>query len=125
MFNDLKVIYSYSRKQALEDGVLVDLNQYIPVAESGYKYSVACTAGVWAIVDKAVKNQKYLNDYAGVIWDILHMSRYGKIKDWAQGCLFQVIITGAGQKKIYTLKIECGPGDVGEPVLTIMLPEED
>jgi hypothetical protein len=47
------------------------------------------------------------------------MLRYGKIKDWDQGCLFQVIITGAGQKKIYTLKIECGPGDVGEPVLTI------
>jgi hypothetical protein len=96
----------------LEDGVLVDLNQYIPIAESGYKYPVACTADVWAIIDQAVKNQK-LNDYNGVIWDILHMSRYGAIKNWDRGCLFQVIITGAGQKQLYTFKIECGPGDGG------------
>jgi len=26
---------------------------------------------------------------------------------------------------LYMLKIECGPGDTTEPVLTIMLPEED
>lgn len=29
------VIYSYTRLQALQDGVLVDLNQWIPVKESG------------------------------------------------------------------------------------------
>ena len=39
--------------------------------------------------------------------------------------LFKVIITGTGRKKIHTLKVVCGPGDDAEPVLTIMLPEED
>ncbi len=33
----------YTRADALEDGFLVDLNQWIPVHESGYKYPVACT----------------------------------------------------------------------------------
>jgi hypothetical protein len=36
-----------------------------------------------------------------------------------------VIIIGAGTNRIYTFKIECGPGDQGEPVLTVMMPGED
>jgi hypothetical protein len=105
--------------------VLVDLNQFISVPESGYKYPVACTSAVWEIINKAVNNHKYGNDYQGIVWDILQMSRNYQIKKWTSGCLFQVIITGAGPKKIFTFKIECGPGDMGEPVLTVILPEED
>ena len=120
-----EVISCYSRKQALEDGVLVDLNQFIPVLESGYKYPVACTIAVWGIIESAVNNPKYGNDYAGIVWDILHMSRNCPTKKWSTGCLFQVVIIGAGPKKISTFKIECGPGDQGEAFLTIMLPDED
>ena len=39
--------------------------------------------------------------------------------------LFTVIITGVGRRKYHRFKIVCGPGDLGEPVLTIMLPNED
>jgi hypothetical protein len=31
----------------------------------------------------------------------------------------------ARQRRLVTLKAMCGPGDQGEPVITIMLPEED
>lgn len=120
-----EVISSYSRKQALEDGVLVDLNQFIPVGESGYKYPVACTITVWEIIERAVNNPKFGNDYEGIVWDILQMSRNCPTKRWTTGCIFQVVIIGAGPKKIFSFKIECGPGDRGEPVLTVMLPEED
>jgi len=119
------LIYSYSRKQALEDGVLIDLNQYIPVKESGYKWPVACTAAVFDIIERAVKNERYHNDYKGVVWDILWMSLAGPIRKWDNGQLFRVIIKGAGVRSTYTFKIEVGPGDDGEPVLTIMLPQED
>ena len=126
-FNEFfgEMISSYSRKQALEDEVLVDLNQFIPIPESGYKYPVACTTAVWGIIESAVNNLKYSNDYKGIVWDILHMSRNCPIKKWPTGCLFQVVIIGAGPEKIFTFKIECGPGDQGEPVLTIMMPDED
>lgn len=120
-----EIIYSYSRKQALEDGVLVDLNQFIPIRESGFKFPVACTAAVFEIIDLAVNNPKYCNDYQGVVWDILNMSRMHPVRVWDTGRAFQVIIAGAGRKRIYEFKIECGPGDAGEPVLTIMMPEED
>ena len=120
-----EVISCYGRKQALEDGVLVDLNQFIPISESGYKYPVDCTIAVWRIIESAVNNPKYVNDYKGIVWDILQMSRNCPTKKWPTGCLFQVVIIGAGPKMIFTFKIECGPGDQGEPVLTIMMPEED
>jgi hypothetical protein len=119
------IISEYTRAQAIEDGVLIDLNQWIPVIESGYKYPVACTAGVFSIIRKAVENKYHCNDYNGVIWDILHMSRMYQTKKWTTGALFQVKIKGAEHKQLFTFKIECSGGDNAEPVLTVMLPDED
>ena len=40
--------------------------------------------------------------------------------------LFKVIFLQASKKhETVTLKAICGPGDQGEPVLTVMLPAED
>lgn len=125
IFENADLISVYTRAQALEDGTLADLNQWIPVAESGYKYPVACTSAVFSIIERAVENKKFGNDYRGVIWDILWMSRKNQIKSWETGGLFQVKITGADRKSIFTFKIDCGPGDDAAPVLTIMLPDED
>lgn len=119
-----EIICCYTRAEALEDGVLVDLNQYIPVNECGYKYPVVCTSAVFSIIESAVNNKKHCNDYKGVIWDILTMSRIGR-KSGEDTVYFQVIITGAGKSKYHNFKIVCHGGDQGEPVLTIMLPDED
>jgi hypothetical protein len=48
---------------------------------------------VWGIIESAVNNPKYGKDYAGVIWDILQISRNCPTKKWPTGCLFQVVIT--------------------------------
>ena len=44
-FDEAEMIYSYTRRQAIEDGVLIDLTQW--AKETGFKYPVACTATVW------------------------------------------------------------------------------
>jgi hypothetical protein len=121
--NDPVVIFSYTRAQAIEDGVLVDLSE-MDGAKGAFKYPLACTAAVWAIIDKAVNNPKHCNDLAGVLHDISWMARFGRSLDQST-TLFQVIIKGAGRKSKFTFKIVCGPGDNAEPTLTIMLPEED
>lgn len=125
LFTEQDLISVYTRGQAFEDGFLVNLNQWIPVNESGYKYPVACTSAVFAIIERAVENKKYFNDYKGIIWDLLWMSKSNAVRKWETGQLFQVIIRGAGRQSIYTFKIECGPGDEGESVFTISLPNED
>ena len=40
-----EVIYSYTRAQAIEDGVLIDVTRM--AQEAGFKYPVAITASVW------------------------------------------------------------------------------
>ncbi len=120
-------IYSYTRAQAIEDGVLVDAmaGDLAEVSRQHYKHPVAMTAGVFSLIKRAVEHPKHCNDYKGVWHDVLYMSHAAPAKRWQTGCLFPVIITGTGRRRNHTLKIECGPGDDGEPVMTVMLPEED
>ncbi|BBA70611.1 DUF6573 family protein [Geobacter sulfurreducens] len=127
IFENCDVIYSYTRQQAIEDGVLADLTALYPeLCKQIYRFPVAVTAEVWGIVEHAVSDKRNCNDYKGVIWDILWMSQRGITKriDESQH-LFQVIISGAGPEQLHTLKIICHPGDNAEPVLTIMMPWED
>ena len=128
-----EVIFSYTRAQAIADGVLVDLSAVAPdVCRQHFKYPIACTASVWAIIEKAIAPRRqaggemhHMNDLNGVVHDMLWMSKaYSRELDPTTR-LFKVIITGAGKKRNFTFKIVCGPGDDAEPVLTIMLPEED
>src|SRR5437879_6332420 len=64
------VIYSYTRTQAIEDGVLVDVT---PMArEAGFVYPVALTRAVWnryVEVPEGVTGQ----DEIGRLWDIVWM----------------------------------------------------
>lgn len=120
------VIHTYSRAEAIEDGVLVDLSALCPEECKLYKHNVCCTRAVWEIIDTAVNNKKECNDLKGVVWDVLVMSRNGIVaQPDPTTVLFQVVITGAGPRKVHKFKMVCGPGDTPEPVLTILLPEED
>jgi hypothetical protein len=47
-----EVIYSYSRAQAIEDGVLADLSQF-EVIRSHWKLQMCCTYTVWCIIRDA------------------------------------------------------------------------
>ena len=124
-------IYVYSRADAIADGVLVDLMQqhggtdFSEICRQFYKHPVACTEAVFNLVAKAVNNQSYANSFAGVMHDILHMSRAVGKPINESTVVFQVIIKGAGRKSIYDLKLSVGPGDDAEPVMTLMMKEED
>lgn len=120
------VISSYSRKQAIEDGQLVDLSAVAgEVCRQHFKVPVACTAAVWGIIDRAIKNKRWMNDLNGIVHDVLWMSKMMGRSINPSTRVFQVIIKGAGRQSKFTFKMACGPGDDAEPVMTIMLPEED
>lgn len=54
------------------------------------------------------------------------MSQHGIVaRPNSQTALFQVIIAGTGTTRTLTLKAICHAGDHLEPVVTIMLPNED
>ena len=122
------VICSYTRAQAIEDGVLVDatIGDLAEVSGQHFKFPVAMTASVFGLIEKAVNHPKHCNDWRGVWHDVLWMSRQNLTHRFdATTHLFKVWITGTGRKRWHELKIQCHPGDNAEPVLTVMLPGED
>lgn len=120
-----EVISSYSRKQAIEDGVLVDITEL--AKEAGFKYPVCITTGVYELTQDAVN--KGGKDYLGVLWDILTMLMCNIKSQKESGARidFTVRIWSkyTGKDALVKMYSTCGPGDNAEPVLTILLPTED
>src|SRR5271154_2679590 len=70
MFEQTDLISSYSRAQAIEDGVLVDASSQ--AKEAGIKYPVALTSAVWTRCVE-VPPGVVCQDEAGRLWDVLWM----------------------------------------------------
>ncbi len=45
MSNNFEMIHSYTRKQAIDDGLLIDVSEM--AKEAGFKWPIAITATVW------------------------------------------------------------------------------
>ncbi len=121
------LIFSYTRAQAITDGVLVDVTGFAKTA--GFKIPVAVTAAVWAECVR-VPDGVMAQDETGRLWDVLHMLRFGIARASGTGpeLLFQLHVrndNSEGEPPLVTLKAVCGPNDDGSPCVTVMLPEED
>lgn len=119
-----EVIYAYTRAQALEDGVLVDVTAQ--AKEADITVPTAMTAAVW-VKCVEVPTACPWQDEAGRLWDVLWTLRHaiGLMKRESElRYVVSVQNDDRGPKEV-KLKAVCGPGDDGEPVITIMLPEED
>lgn len=127
-FEDMPVIFSYTRAQAIEDGVLVDLTAW--AKETGFRIPVACTSTVWhGYIVPPTGTEELGQSERGRAHDLLWMA-YVAIRQFKSAkreqLLFSVLFLQASRShEEVTLKAHCGPGDHGEPVLTIMLPCED
>ena len=121
------VISSYSRDQAIEDGVLVAFPEMQTMAkEAGFTLPVALSTVAWNYVEATGKAKDHGECWKGRLWDVLTMLRHAIRGNEGESLIeFQVIFTNhAGVKKTKTLWAQVGPGDSHEPVLTIMLPED-
>ena len=125
-------IYRYTRAQAIQDGVLVDAG---PMAkEVGFRFPVALTSTVWEDCVAWTKEdslKKPFQDQLGRLWDVLYMASHAIRTSSGSGdrLLYQLYRVPRDRKSVeaelVTLKILVGPGDHGEPVMTILLPNED
>jgi hypothetical protein len=124
MFENTKLIHSYSRAEAIEDGVLVDVSA--TAREAGIKFPVALTRSVWDAYVTVPENIE-AQDEAGRLWDILFLLSFNIRR--AKGATSTIhyslrVRTGKGPRRV-RLKAICGPGDKAEPTITVLLPEED
>ena len=131
MFEDAELIYRYTRKQAIEDGMLVDLMQ--PgiaelVREAGIKFPVAMTSTAYSeCIMPASGVLPQGQDVNGRLWDVLMLLRFGikKLPPQEDRVFFKVGVWDGAKHVEVKLWALCGPGDEGEPVITVMLEGED
>ncbi len=138
--NDWDVISSYTRREAVEDGVQVEISSEMSKG-AGIKYPVYFTRGVYdkyVVVPKGMDHQ----DQNGRLWDILFMfvlkarqtpSAELKFKfccqlpdagDWTK---YEKVCEGNRLLREVTLKGIISPLDIDDPspAVTILFPDED
>lgn len=128
------VISSYSRAQAIEDGVLVDLTEWGKQGGKdgmlrGFTCSVAVTAAVWGDIENIPPKESH-QDVRGRAHDVLCMA-YFAVARAPKGSSILVyslhmdINRNGRRTKLQRYKVVAGPGDNHEMVITIMQPHED
>ncbi|HHC72950.1 MAG TPA: hypothetical protein ENK54_08630 [Thiotrichales bacterium] len=127
-----EVIHTYTRAEAIEDGALVDVSEM--AREAGFRWPVAMTRAAWedcvAWTDTDSDRQTY-QDESGRLWDVLYMAQNAIRASGAGRCripfhLYRVPRDGKSvDARLAELQLVAGPGDFGEPVLTLLLPGED
>lgn len=120
----------YTRADAIADALLIDIS--VTAREAGFRIPVAMTARAW---DNCVawtetdSQMQTTQDEAGRLWDVVWLA--SRIARNARGQrrpfqLYRVPRDGHATRPALTaLHLHIGPGDAGEPVITILMPDED
>jgi len=122
-----EVIYSYTRAQAVADGVQVEVTK--TAQEAGIKFPMFLTRAVFdAYV--AVPPDVTAQDEAGRLWDVVWMTRFGILRarpgvDRIPVALY--VRNDNRAAKLVKLIAQCGALDIDDPqpAITVMLPDED
>ena len=127
------VIYSYTRKQAIADGVQVEVTK--TAKEAGISFPVFLTRTVfdaYVAVPAGVECQ----DEAGRLWDIVWMLRFAILRSHGRtaagaACtrlpVALYVRNDNRRAKLVKLIASCGPLDIDDPqpAITVMMPDED
>lgn len=129
--NDFPMVFSYSRAQAIADGVLIDVSEM--AREAGFRVPVALTHGAWSECvawgeGDDVRGAEGQSE-AGRLWDVLFIARRAALLHRGSSrnrVAFVVLRVPRGGRRAERteLVVHIGPGDEAEPVLTVMLPGE-
>lgn len=123
------VISSYSRSDAISDGVLIPISDEL-CSDAGIVFPVCVTDTVWnGFIDPVNISQLPGQSVEGRLWDLLWMLRSAvkmanSSSDRIRYQVFFQMQPGEDPELIDLIAV-CGPGDAGEPVITIMQPGED
>jgi hypothetical protein len=121
------VIYSYTRAQAVADGVQVEVTK--TAQEAGIKFPMFLTRAVFEAY-VAVPPNVTGQDEAGRLWDVVWMTRFAILRarpgvDRVPVALY--VRNDNRGKKLVKLIATCGPLDIDDPspAITVMMPDED
>lgn len=129
MFDKTDIIHTYTRDEAIEDGALVDVSNI--AKQAGFAIPLALTARVFSECVYWPETEAAIQDESGRLWDVLFMAAAAARRAAAlqlQGATaFDMVVVPRGGRSLMPIRLVLlvGPGDTGEPVATIMFPDED
>ena len=125
--NDWNVIYSYTRAQAIADGVLIDVTDAARAV--GFKVHTAVSEHLYhGYVEPPAGLTGEGQSTTGRLHDLLFLVLCSAKKSHPSADRATVRIAflmEPGRTETVDVIAHIGPGDQGEPVLTLMLPEDD
>ena len=138
---DSDLIYKYTRADAIRDGVLIDLDD-VPLArgqtgktmreEAGIRFNIAVTSALFAELEPTAADvETCCQSMDGRLWDLFMLFGFSARKAAnakTDTIRFEMGIQRAGDDvstRTIWVKAVIGPGDDWEPVITMMLPDED
>lgn len=119
-------IHVYTRTNALVDSALVDATE--TAREAAFRVPVALTQSVWSDVnDLSGRDVEAGQSLEGRLWDLLRMAALAAGLPENRYCAEFVyhLVMPVSVRNNYRAKCHVGPGDEGEPVVTVLLPDED
>ncbi|MEA4887791.1 MAG: DUF6573 family protein [Bacteroides graminisolvens] len=120
------LIFSYTRKMAIEDGVLIDVTD--EAKAHGFKVPVAITDHLFhRYVEVPAGLDAEGQSVTGRLHDLLTLAMIAaRTSKGSDRAYFKVaFLMAPSRTETVQVIAHIGPGDNGEPVLTIMLPEDD
>ena len=124
---DWNVIYSYTRAQAIEDGVLIDITA--DAQAHGFKVHTVVTDNLYHQYVEVPNglDGSFGQSSAGRLHDLLTLALFAaRSSKGTDRVYFKVsFLMGPGRSETVDIIAHIGPGDNAEPVLTLMLPEDD
>ncbi len=125
-------LFAYTRAQAIEDGILVDVSE--TAREAGFNIPVAITRAVWNRLVAVPEGYQGFQDERGRLWDVVSMARHYALRssdrDRVTMCVLvrdirQDLRDSNRPPRRHFPVVALGGGDRGEAVATIMFPEDD
>lgn len=120
-FTEQDIISRYTRQQAIEDGVLIDITKI--AKEAGFNVPAAITAELYGAINPAETEQKNLGqDFTGRLWDMLTIAMYRVRQNKNTNRIeFKFVIQRFANRpvtKMQKVSMTISGGDYGEPVIT-------
>ena len=123
-----RIVYAYSRSQAIADGVQVEVTK--TAEEAGIRFPVFITRGVFELCVDVPPNVS-CQDEAGRLWDVVWMLRFAILRARPEAQRIPVVLyvrnSDTERARLVKLIATVGPLDIDhpQPAITVMLPDED
>ena len=123
----MEIISSYSRADAIRDGVLIDITDI--AKRFGFKYPVAITSNLYYTYIDPNGNMNSIREVDNTLIGDVLTTLYYSIKNSKENetnivTVKMTIEISPNETSEIEFWAHCGPGDDYRPVITIMLPED-